>query len=568
MSFDGGAQATAEELVVEGEYIIQRRPARPGDEVSSSLKSYSVQHASKFFELVVVGDRAQAKESSSRRVPLDRALIERDCARIRRDPTVLTCEPNVVRHLLAAPNDTDFSSQWPLNNNVDSDINAPEAWNVGIGTKSTLIGVIDSGIYGQHPDLAANLWANPNDPLDGQDNDGNGYVDDVYGVNTHFGNGQPSDCNGHGTHVSGIIGAVGNNNTGVAGINWSTSLIVASTAMDCSGSASVASVIRAYDYFTDLKNRGHDIKVINASFGGDGFLNSEFNAIDRLRAANILLVTAAGNSNVNSDATPSYPSNYELVNIINVGATGPTRQRAPYSNFGQTVDIAAPGGDADFSNGAVYSTWSPQATGGLFYRSVEGSSMSAPMVTGAIGLLASLQPTLSGAALRKMVLDSATIVPEFASAVSGGRFLNLVALVTTAAPSDSCPADIAKLEPGICGCGIADTDGNNNGRWDCLETNVTEVIPGRPGIKVVGKRLAIVMEVRSGVEYYVEVVTSPPKETRKRARTAYYLSQSGAGTIPKPPKGSTVKVRYAFRVAGTATDFSYWSSYTTLRIRR
>lgn len=564
----GSPQAFADELVVQGEYILQRRPARPGDQRSVSKKQYAVQSASKFFEVVSVGAHVRPQGASARLVPLDRAVVERDCAGIRSDPTVRTCEPNVVRRFLATPNDTNFSSQWALNSAANSDINAPEAWDYGTGTKSTLIGVIDSGVHGAHPDLAVNLWANPNDPADGQDNDGNGYVDDVFGGNTHFGTGSPADCNGHGTHVSGIIGAVGNNNTGISGINWTTSLIVASIAMDCSGSASVASVIRAYDYFTDLKNRGHDVRVINASYGGNAFLSAEFSAIDRLRAADVLLVAAAGNSNVNSDTTPSYPANYELSNIINVGATGPTRQRAAYSNFGQTVDIAAPGGDSDFSNGTIYSTWSPLATGGLLYQAIEGTSMAAPMVTGAVGLLASLQPTLSGAAMKKMVLDSADLVPELTAAVAGGRFLNVAALVAHVAPGDSCPTDPAKLEPGVCGCGIADTDGNNNGRWDCLESDVAEARPPKPALRAVGKRVAVVMQQRSGVEYYVEAISSPPKGSRKRLRTSYYLSRTGTGTFPKPAKGFTLKVRYAYRVVGDAADFSYWSPYATLRIKK
>lgn len=568
MLFAASIQASADELVVQGEYIIQRRPARPGDQQTIRQKSYAVQSASKYFEVVSVGTQVRSKATSPRLVPLERSLVERDCASIRSDLTVRTCEPNVVRHLFATPNDTNFTSQWALNNAVQSDINAPEAWEVGTGTKSTLIGVIDSGIYSAHPDLTTNLWANPNEPVDGQDNDGNGYVDDVFGVNTHFGTGQPADCNGHGTHVSGIIGAAGNNGSGISGVNWTTSLIVASISMDCSGSASVASVIRAYDYFTDLKNRGHNVRVINASFGGGTFLTAEFSALDRLRAADVLVVAAAGNSNTSNDDTAVYPANYELANVINVGATGPTKRRAVYSNFGQTVDIAAPGGDSDFSNGAIYSTWSTEATGALLYRWIEGTSMAAPMVTGGLGLIASLQPTLSAAAMKKMVLDSATAIPELTTAVAGGRFLNLAALVTSAAPGDSCPGDPAKLDPGVCGCGIADSDGNNNGRWDCLESNVAEFLPARPVLKVVGRRVAVMMQARSGVEYYVEAIASPPRGVRKKARTSYYVSQTGIGAFPKPSKGSTVKVRYAYRVVGSAADFSYWSPYATLRIRK
>lgn len=565
---------TAEDTVVAGEYIIQRSPAHPTSAAAAAqrdkvvTRSYSIQSTSKSFEVVAVGAQLRAKDLSRRVSRHNPSVVERDCAEILKDPTVRTCEPNVVRTLFAVPNDTFFSSQWALDNNVNSDVNAPEAWNSGTGTNSTLIGVIDSGIYGQHPDLAANLWSNPNEVSDGFDNDGNGYVDDIFGVNTFFGNGNPSDCNGHGTHVSGIIGAAGNNGAGVTGVNWTTSLIVASISSDCSGSASLSSVIRAYDYFTDLKNRGHQIRVVNASFGGTSFSSAERNAIDRLRAADILLVAAAGNSNVSSDETPSYPANYELPNIISVGATGPTRQRAAYSNYGQSVDIAAPGGDSDYSFGAMYSTWSPLAPGGVLYRYSEGTSMAAPMVTGGLGLLASLQPAVSGAGLKKMLLDSASVVPELTSAVAGGRFLNLATLVASVPPSDSCPDDPSKLEPGACGCGIPDTDVNSNGRWDCLESSVAELLPPRPWVRLIGRRVLVAMQPLAGVDYYLEVVVLPPRFVRTRPRTAFFLSATQAGSLAKPPRGTTLKVRYAYRARGTTSDFSYWSPYTTLRIRK
>lgn len=564
----GSSMAYAQELVIADEYIIQRQPARPHEVSAAGNKTYSVKSISRFFEVVSLGGGVGAKDDGPRTAGLDRAKIERDCARIRQDSTVLTCEPNVLRQLHALPNDPNFASQWSLNSTSNADIDAPEAWNFGTGAKSTLIGVIDSGVYGAHPDIAANLWANPSDAADGQDNDGNGYVDDVFGVNTHFGDGNPADCVGHGTHVSGIIGAVGNNGVGVAGVNWTTSLIVASIAMDCSGTASVASVIRAYDYFTDLKKRGHNIRVINASFGGNQFISAEHSAIDRLRAADILLVASAGNSNTDSDVAPVYPANYTLANIINVGATGPTRLRADYSNFGQKVHIAAPGGDSAFSGGAIVGLWSPLAPGGLQYRAIEGTSMAAPMVTGALGLLASQRPTLTGAALKKMVLDSAVNVPELTSSVSQGRFLNLSALVQATPPPDNCTSDPLKVEPGVCGCGVPDTDGNNNRQWDCVERAIAQEVPLKASLRVVNRRMVIAMQEREGIEYYLEVVTSTPKGKRRRTRTSYLVSRISTGTIAKPAAGSTVKVRYAFRVVGTASDFSFWSPFAVLRIKK
>ncbi len=562
------ASSSADDLVASGEYIIQRRQPHPNSPKPSGDVRYSVKSTSKFFEIVSVHeDKVGVKQAGGFFVKLDPVKAKNECDLIRRDSTVRTCEPNFVRSIFNTPNDPDFSSQWSLNNDAKTDIDAPEAWSINTGSKSVILGVIDTGIYGEHPDLASNLWSNPKEPVDGLDNDGNGYVDDVFGANVERITGDPSDCHGHGTHVSGIIGAAGNNGSGIAGVNWTTNMVVVSTAYDCSGNGTVAASIKAYDYFVDLKNRGYDIKAVNASFGGSQFVSAEYQAIERLRDAGILLVAAAGNSNRDSDITPNYPANYKVSNVINVGSLGPTVRRAYYSNYGQGVDLAAPGGDSRFSGGAIYSTWSPLATGGLLYKFAQGTSMAAPVVTGAIGLLASTQPTLSASDLKQMILNSAISVPELTGEVSGGRILNLARLLGYVPPSDNCPSDPAKNEPGICGCGIADTDLNNNRRWDCQEIGIAQLIPSRPSLKIVGRRVVVRMQQLPGVQYYVEVVTTAVNRGKKREKVSFYDATKNLGSLAKPARGTAVRVRYAFRTPGTTNDFSYWSPSTGIRIR-
>jgi thermitase len=605
VSVDAVAEAI---MVVPGQYIIQRKSSGPSIGAASLGKAYDVSLRSRHFEVVTARSAAKrAKSASARREPLDWSMVKQECDEIKKDPSVKTCEPDIIRKLQAVPNDPAFSQQWALRDLVNgADVGAVAAWDIATGSAETLVGVIDSGVFRQHEDLSSNLWTNPNETVDGIDNDGNGYVDDVNGVNTDSNSGEFSDCNGHGTHVSGVIAARGNNGVGVAGVNWVASLIAVSTDGDCSGSASVSAVIKAYDYFYDLKQRlGHPVRVINASFGGDGEIEAEAEAIARLNAVDILLVAAAGNENRNLDQLPSYPASYDLPNVITVGATGPTRLRAAYSNFGQTVDIAAPGGDSDFTDGMIASTYSPEASGGGLYAGLEGTSMATPMVTGALALLASHKSYLSGEELKQILLNNATVVPALDGIVAGARFLNLAAMMGAGDPEDQCPSDPNKFSPGLCGCGvpeslsdadgdgtrdcvdgcstdpfkttsgvcgcsISDGDGNGNGQADCLDPVVSGLVPGKPKVSLTKTKLVVKMTAAEGVEYLLEVTTTKPRTGRRASKPSvkYYIGTSSSGAIKRPARGSSVRVRYAYRVPGSDTDLSEWSRPARVSVLR
>lgn len=250
------------------------------------------------------------------------------------------------------PNDPRFNELWGLHNTEktggtgQADIRMPEAWDLFTGDSSIVIGVIDTGVDYAHEDLQGNMWVNPGETSNGLDDDGNGYIDDIYGINAVADSGDPMDDYGHGTHVSGIMGAVGNNRVGVVGVNWQVK-IMALKFLNSDGWGYISDAIECIEYVLMMKeDNGVNIKVTNNSWGGGGYSLSLYTAIKALRDAGILFIAAAGNGSSNNDDFPSYPSSYKLDNIISVAATDHNDDLAWFSNYGATsVDLAAPGVD-------------------------------------------------------------------------------------------------------------------------------------------------------------------------------------------------------------------------------
>ncbi len=310
-------------------------------------------------------------------------------------------EPDYRVHASAAiPNDAFFAEQWGLHNNgqsgglPDADIDAPEAWASGTNADGVVIGVIDSGVDYKHPDLTKNMWRNPGETVgNGIDDDGNGWVDDVYGVDTASNDADPFDDYLHGTHVSGILGATGNNGLGVAGVAWNTR-IMALKFMDASGDGFYSDAIEAIEYALNLKDKYGFTLILNASWGGHGFSQAMRDTIAAARAAGVPVIAAAGNDGANADQAPIYPASYDLDNILSVGASTAMDQQASFSNFSCAgVDLFAPGE-------GIYSTF----PGGEFgYDS--GTSMAAPMVSGVFGLAWSRHPSASWQQVKSAVLN-------------------------------------------------------------------------------------------------------------------------------------------------------------------
>jgi subtilisin family serine protease len=305
-------------------------------------------------------------------------------------------------------------------------INAPQAWDRTVGSSSVVIAVIDTGIDYNHPDLVPNIWVNPGERIDGADNDGNGYADDVYGYNFAYGIDDPNDDHMHGTHVAGIAGAVGNNGTGVAGVNWNVKL-AALKVLDFFGAGSDSHVIEGIDYAVNLKRRGINIRVLNLSLGAEDARLCT--AIANATAQGILTVAAAGNGGEdligdNNDSVPTPPAN--CPGVISVAAfSAVSNSLTSFSNFGaNTVSLAAPGEE-------VFSTI-PMELGG--YEAFPGTSMAAPQVSGAAALLLSLTPSLTPDQIRSRIESTVTKHGSLSGRVKTGGVLNVGGAVANAPP--------------------------------------------------------------------------------------------------------------------------------------
>jgi subtilisin family serine protease len=372
--------------------------------------------------------------------------VERATGLLQSDPAVRFAEPNWIYQTVASSNDPYFTngSLWGMYGDASTPRNrfgsqAAEAWAVGYtGSSQVYVGIIDQGVMTTHEDLAANLWNNPFDPPDGIDNDGNGFVDDVFGWdflnddNTVYDG--PGDF--HGTHVAGTVGAAGGNGIGVVGVNWNVTLISGKFIGTLGGNT--VNAIRAIDYFTDLKTRhGLNVVATNNSWGGGGFSQALFDAIERANAAGILFIAAAGNGGAdgigdNNDVTPFYPASYPNANIISVAAISSSGQLARFSNYGlNSVHIAAPGV-------RITSTY-PLGSGASGYASLSGTSMAAPHVTGAAALYASVNPGATAAQIKQAILSSAMPTRSVSGkVVTGGRLdISRMLGLATAATSAS-----------------------------------------------------------------------------------------------------------------------------------
>lgn len=346
-------------------------------------------------------------------------------AKLGKAPEIAYAEPNYIYTTQATSNDPYFTNGtlWGMYGDASSPANqygcqAAEAWAVGhTGAATVYVGVIDEGYMYTHADLAANAGTNPGEiPGNGKDDDGNGYIDDVYGWDFYQNNNTVYDgtSDDHGTHVSGTIGAVGGNGIGVAGVCWNVKIINAKFLGPNGGTT--ANAIKAIDYMVDLKTRAHiNLVALNNSWGGGGYSQALKDAINRANAADILFVVAAGNNGANIDKTPYYPASYDCPNMITVAAITSTGSRASFSNYGAvSVDIGAPGNN-------IYSCI-PKSGNKSGYGYMSGTSMATPHVVGAAALYASTHPGATMAEIRNAILTSAIpTAPLSGKCVTGGR---------------------------------------------------------------------------------------------------------------------------------------------------
>ena len=340
------------------------------------------------------------------------ARLAADIAALQNDPDVVAVQPNFIREVTALPNDPYWvsNSLWGL-----VKIQAPSAWLLSTGSSQVVVANLDTGVNYNHPDLAQNMWRNPGEIAgNGLDDDSNGYVDDVYGIDTQNGDSDPMDDQGHGTHTAGTIGAAGNNGIGVVGVNWNVQILPCKF-IAASGTGTDWGAIECFQYITALKNRGVNIRVSSNSWGGsrsatDPFPQALKNAIDEAGNAGILNAFAAGNLGVNTDSKPFDPASFTSPSIVSVAASDSLDNRASFSNYGATsVDLAAPGVSILSTRTSAYATSS-------------GTSMAAPHVAGAAALLSGLKPELTVAGIKSLLMSSVDqLVPWNGIVASGGR---------------------------------------------------------------------------------------------------------------------------------------------------
>lgn len=340
------------------------------------------------------------------------------------------CEPNIAYFASEIPNDQYFPNQY-----ASGFLSLPSAWDVTKGNNSLLALIVDTGILYSHPDLAANVWTNPNEIAgNGLDDDGNGYIDDVHGINAITNTGDPLDDNGHGTHCAGIIGASTNNAAGVAGVAWNVKMVGAKF-LSSSGSGSLSNAVKALNYGTTLRTKGHKVVVSNNSWGGGSYNTALATAIQAAANAGILFVAAAGNESSNNDAITSYPSGYTNANVLAVASTTSSGTLSSFSNYGATtVDIAAPGS-------SIVSTYLSNQ-----YAYLSGTSMAAPQVSG-ISILTQARcgGALTFQQVKDSILNSGVVYSGLSGKVATSAIANALGAVSAAGVL--CPAATATPIP-------------------------------------------------------------------------------------------------------------------------
>jgi outer membrane protein assembly factor BamB len=332
-------------------------------------------------------------------------------------------EPDFIRHGVGVvPDDPGFVNQWALHNTgvnggvAGADINAQAGWGSVSSAPGIIVGIVDSGALTTHQDLAANMWINSTPGTKASYasiNDSTGAAetlsetDSLNGLNAVNKSGLPTDLLGHGTHVSGIVGAVGNNGVGVSGVAWKVQLMELEF-IDSSDNGATSAELVCLEYAIQ-----HGVSVINASFGSQGFSQAEMDAIYEAGQSGIIFVCAAGNAAENNDISDFFPADYPLDNIIAVGASDNRDLPVYFSNYGSgAVEIFAPGED-------IYSTYNGSISD---YAYLSGTSMAAPFVTGTVALLRSQFPKDTYRETINRVLNSADTNPGLAGKCqTGGR---------------------------------------------------------------------------------------------------------------------------------------------------
>lgn len=424
---------------VEGEVIVKLRPGQ-----AELFNDFASDYGGKLLETFdIPSDIYKSFQGDLIRIKLPAGITTAEAiAAMQDDQRVTYAESNDIQEFIGqeetnpeVPDDLHeklwgFQNTGQTGGTAGADSSIVDAWKVTTGDKSEngpLIAIIDSGADLDHPDLVGNLWVNPGEIAgDGIDNDNNGVIDDIHGYHAADDHGSPDDQVGHGTHVAGTIGAVGNNGEGVTGVNQEARLMP--IRIDSNGRITTDGVVRAMMYATKM---GADIT--NNSWGGSR-LNKAIE--DAFKAAPALHLAAAGNNGTDADARPSYPMAFDIPNMISVAATDHNDNKAGFSNYGKVnVDVAAPGKDI----------WSTKNGGG--YRFMSGTSMATPFTTGVAGLIKSAHPEATPEQIKeRLIYGSDSVASLQGKSISNGRVNAANSLenddVAPGAPNDFGATDV------------------------------------------------------------------------------------------------------------------------------
>jgi subtilisin family serine protease len=307
----------------------------------------------------------------------------------------------------------------------DADVDAPEAWEISGSPEEVVVGVVDSGVDYTHPDLSASIFKNPLDPVNGIDDDGNGFIDDVSGITrvcegasgfgclgTRIIGTDTMDQNGHGTHVAGTIAAAANG-FGVVGVAKNVKILPLRF-LNYEGAGSTSDALKVLEYAVDLRKKGINLRVLNNSWGSDSACSSTLkNIVNTVTEAGILFVASAGNSGKNIDTSGASPA--DCPGALAVAASNSKAELASFSNFSaKKVHVAAPGQD-------IFSTWAPHVDPFRAYHSISGTSMAAPHVSGVAAIVFGVRGQLTPSQMLTLLSQSVKRYPTLdGKVISGG----------------------------------------------------------------------------------------------------------------------------------------------------
>ncbi|MBT4760217.1 MAG: S8 family serine peptidase [Bdellovibrionaceae bacterium] len=399
---------------VPGEYVVK---------LKNDVKSLTDLNLEKF---ATQGVRVISEENNT--ILVKREFLEKTqfaLTALNNQPEIEYAEPNYIYRTNRLPDDPELSKLWGLVNKGNAlagvDIGAEQAWDIQTGSKKVIVAVIDTGVDYTLSDLSPNMWTNDAE-LNGEagkDDDGNGYIDDVYGYDFANTDSDPIDDHGHGSHCSGTIGAKGNDGKGLVGVAWNVR-IMALKFLTKSGSGSLEGALKSIDYASKM-----GANIMSNSWGGGSHSQALEDAIKRASDAGALFVAAAGNHSGDNDAKPTYPATYDVENVVSVAAIDNNGRLAGFSCYGQkTVDVAAPGVGILSSTPGGYKSWS-------------GTSMATPHVSGIAALLLSEFPEMTHKEIKERLIATAKPLSQLrVKTVAGGVANAYYALLNEPAPKD------------------------------------------------------------------------------------------------------------------------------------